>query len=270
MELNYNITRNMIMSDNLFSRLGFRVGKPVVEVEVPEAVKKANVELSDKRKVRYAQDAIDAAEMYHAMLPEDFIKELMKHNDYLCLQWGGRKVARLINLCRNILDIEILTDGTKLEESDRADVLRLLVLMCWMFPIPLKQHFKMGNVEKKYRDIMISWLATYGLVKEFEAELVLKGVFEGVMAPENPVLNIFHDALRYEEAQFGYKLNFDCMRTELGKNKVFGVHAQKSSQANFSPHWMHHIQDMYGVQGLVDVEKAMSDEDSSREDGISS
>jgi hypothetical protein len=260
----------MMNTDNLFSRLGFRVTKPSVKITVPDDVAIEHAKLSAQRRAKYEHDAIETAEMYFDVLPLPFIIKMMEHNDYLCLQWGGRKVARLVNLCRNTLDIEILTDGRELNEIDRAPVLRLLVLMCWLFPIPLKQHLKMVDVESHYRPLIKDWLISYKLVQESEVELVLSGVFEGVMVRKNAVLDIFHDALRYEESQFGYKLNPGLMRTVLGENDVFRVHAQKNSQSNLAPHWLSHLQDLYGVEGLIDKALAKSDEEYAEQDGITS
>tara|TARA_Y100000310_G_scaffold99483_1_gene97328 strand:- start:48233 stop:49012 length:780 start_codon:yes stop_codon:yes gene_type:complete len=254
---------------NLFSRLGFSVEKPQVEVTIPDAVVKANRAMDEKRKTVWERDSRDTAQMYHDMLPTDFIKLLQEHNDYMCVQWGGRKVARLCNLSRNILDLEIITEDRPLEEKDRAPVLKLLVLMSWLVPIPVKRHFTQKDVESEYRPLMKSWLCEeYSLVNEAEADLILAGVFENINVGENPVLNIFHDALRIEEAQFGNIVTEDFMRTYLGKVTIFRGSSQRNSKANLTPHWLIYLQELKSISGLVDPEQAKKDEEYNEKDAI--
>lgn len=259
------------MRSNLFARLGFKVEKPVVTKKLSKKVSEELEKDREKLRILYLKDTIETAKMYHDIIPDDFIKEVLKHNDYLCVQWGGRKVARLLNICRNILDVEIITAGTELDEKDREHVLYLLIWMCWLFPIPLKAYLKMDNVEKHYIPIFKKWLIEdFNLLEEDELDLVLNGVFLGYKTKAgNPVLDIFHDALKFEDAQFDMGFNVLEMRTNVGKLKTFKIKTQRDSRANLTPHWLFHFQDHKGVTGLVDKEKSLEDEEYAEKDGIS-
>ncbi len=256
--------------DNLFSRLGFGVKKASTKVEIPEHLKEeierdkaALDELAEK-------DAVETSEMYHRMLPTEFVEELQKHNDYSCTQWGARKVARLLNISRNILDVEIFSEGRVLKEENREDVLRYLMFMCWLVPIPIKKYHTSRDVDVVYKEKMRKWLIEdFSLLTDMEAKLVLEGVFSRTnVKPGNPILDIFHDALRFEEMQFGIEVDPNFMRTPLGKNPVFRARAKKSASNNLTPHWMLYLQELKGLS-LLDREKALEDEEYMGDDGIS-
>jgi len=261
----------MTEKSNLFSRLGFRLTKPEVQKKLPKKISDALIKDNEERIKLYKKDTQETAEMYHSLIPNELVLKMMGANDYLCVQWGSRKVARLLNLCRNILDIEILTEGTELGEKDREHVLYLLVWACWLFPIPLKHHLKMENTNEHFLPIFKKWLIEeHNLISESEFNLVMNAVFLGVSTkPGNPVLDIFHDALRFEEAQFDMTTDEKYMRTKLGKSRTFKIKSQKDSRSNLTPHWMFEFQDLKGITGLVDKEKALKDEEYYEKDGIS-
>lgn len=257
---------------NLLSRLGFGVSKTETRVELPDHIKKELEESNKKREEYVKAESEETAVLYGDMFPTEFIERLCEHNDYNCTQWGARKVARLSNLCRTILDIEIITEkeGRPLKEKDRTVALRYLATMCWLVPIPIKKYFRMKEVDKIYREKMHHWLVhEFSLFSEKEANLILEGVFSRTdLKVGNPILDIFHDALRFEEMQFGIDVHHDFMRTELGKNKVFKVGAKKSARNNLTPHWMIRFQELKGVE-LFDYKKALEDEEYMKNDGIS-
>lgn len=264
---------------NLLSRLGAVLSKPTVQITStlsPE--QKAVHDESRKQLVEaYASDAIATAKMYAAMMPDGLLQKIMHENNYLCVQWGGRKVARLLNLCRGMLDVEVhraSDDGEVVARptvEQQEHVLFLLFWMCWLFPIPLKACMMRNNVDEHYRPIFRHWLVNeFAVINDAECDLVLEGVFLGTSTvPGNVVLDIFHDALRFEESQFGMNCPESLMRTELGKNRVFAVQSQRKSASNLTPHWMLHFQSLKGVDGLVSTEASAKDEAYAAQDGIS-
>lgn len=257
------------MISNLFSLLGFTVEKPEVRVTIPPEIKAKLDRDKEKLIALYGKDAIDTAEMYNEQMPKEVMVRISEFNDFQCVQWGSRKSARLLNLCRNILDIEIFDETRPLSEGDRKHVLFLLMWMCWLVPIPIKNYLLMSNSDEVFREKIKSWMVDeFKVLTEREANLVIEGVFErDEVKKGNPVLDIFHDALKYESAQFGMKVKLDDMRTALGKNEVFRVKAEKDARNNSTPHWLFHLQDLMGLP-IVNKAKAKEDNDYMGDDGI--
>lgn len=264
---------------NLLSRLGAVLSKPNVQVTSTLSPEQQALHDENKKKLvdAYASDAVLTAKMYHAMMPDGLLQKMMQENNYLCVQWGSRKVARLLNLCRGMLDVEVHRDVEESESANRPTVeqqdhvLSLLFWMCWLVPIPIKSYMLRDDVDEHYKPIFRSWLVNeFAVLNDAECDLVLEGVFSGTSTVQgNVVLDIFHDALRFEESQFGVNCPDSLMRTELGKNRVFAVQSQRKSASNLTPHWMLHFQELKGIDHLVSKEASAKDEAYAEQDGIS-
>lgn len=256
---------------NLLEKLGFRITKPTVKVKVKPEVSEETKRINKQRKDLYEKDARETSSLYNDWIPDEVFNHLCSMHDYKCVMWGSRKFGRLMNISRNIMDMEIYRESPTLEESDRENATRLLMWMSLLFPIPIKVYHLSHTAEMDCKKELISLLSQDSTNLSFaEVSIIIEAVFEGVSTKEgNPLLDIFHDALRFEEAQFGSKADLSIMRTELGKNTVFSVKAQRDSQANRCPDWVVYLQDLKSVNNFVNPIKAKEDEEKAETDGIS-
>lgn len=273
---------------SLLKKLGFVFEKPEkVEAILPEEVRKKIEAMTSARRKVYRKDSIDTAAMYAEWIPNETFNSLCEFHNYLCVMWGSRKVGRLLNLCRNILDVEISTNEAlmsgdvgeeevapelRLYESDRDNVLKMLMWMCFLYPIPIKHYMKDPNAEENLTKQFDTWLLESGIVSKSEFGIIIAGVFDGsnTEARENIILDIFADALRWEEAQFdASKLNPELMRTRLGQNPVFSVKARRDSKNNLSPVWLDILQGLKGREDFVDPLSSEEAEANANNDGIS-
>ena len=260
------------MANNLFTRLGWALKKPVEE-EQPEVEDKEG----DFRRSVNDQLSFKTAEMYKTAMPKEFLEELMGKYNYKTLFFGARKVARLCDICRSILDIEINEGMSEFNDSeplikkeDQNDVLRLLFYMCWLIPIVIREYTLSNKAKEKLEPLFKKWLAEdYSLVKAVELDLVLDGVFEGINCSDNVVLNIFHDALRIEDSYGNSRIDLSSMRTTLGKNQVFAKHSRLRADKNITPTWIVYFSDLMGTEKLIDVNKKEEDDAYASDDGIS-
>jgi len=196
------------MSDNLFTRMGWSLKKPLIDNQKGDTTKEVVDEGLEFRLSTNDKLSLNTAKMYSTAMTKDFFDTLISEYNYKDIIFGSRKVARLCDLCRSILDIEMQEGLSEFNDkepnfkkSDHNDVLRLLFYMCWLFPIPLRKHTQMKDVRSAYSEKFKQWLVfDYELVKELEVELILEGVFKGINSPDNPILDIFHDALRIEDS----------------------------------------------------------------------
>jgi len=251
----------------LLEKLGFRITKPEFTYVVSESSKK---EL-DKRKALYDKDAKETAQMYASWLEEGVFTKLITFHNYKNVTWGSRKFARLLNLSRNILDVEIYKETPTFTEEDRLPVLKLLMWMSILVVVPITRYHLGKNEEQNTREFFKSLLCgKISVLTESQFELVMMGVFEGILVNDsNPVLNIFHDALRFEEIQFGNSCPINWMRTELGRNEVFRVKAHKDSSSNRTPDWVIYLQEIKNTQLFVDVAASKKNTSIVNNDGIS-
>jgi hypothetical protein len=250
---------------NLLQKLGFSIGK----VAVPK------MELGEKeqaiiegRKRLYAKDAKETAELYHSWIPDDVFAQLCEWHDYTSVYWGSRKVARLLNNCRNILDIEILKEDAVIYRKDEPAMLRTLMWMCFLAPIPLQHYHKMKDAEghwrAKFSTFLVDEKQTLG---SDEMGLINQAVFHVLehAQGDNLLIDIFHDAMRMEEAQFHTPVPEEFMRTTLGKNAVFLVSAHNRSRKNLAPTWALMLQELKGRTDFMDVVTA---EENARHDAV--
>jgi hypothetical protein len=254
----------------IFEKLGFKVKKTTFEkVMDPEVAAKLDA-MRARRQTLYRKDSMETAALYADWLPTTLFDTLLAVHDYQCVMWGSRKFGRLLNLCRNILDIEVHKENAVLTKDDNESVLKLLFWICLLYPIPIKHYLKCKDVEGKWRPQFEQWLSSAGVLTEDEISLVMHGVFEGVDADAgNPVLDIFHDALRIEEIQFDIQpCPKEWMRTELGANPVFLVKARKDSLGNVSPAWLELLQVHKKSEAFVDVILAKERREVMEDDGI--
>jgi hypothetical protein len=253
-------------------RLGFSIEKPTVEVTLPEGMQQELDEMTEKRHALYRKDTAETAAMYNLWIPTDVFTELCELHNYKCVMWGARKFARLLNLCRNTLDIEISKIDSPIVRSERHDILKILMWMSLLYPIPIKHYRKNPNAQSDLTKVFKEMLLDHDVLSEAEFDLVMVGVFDGVQTSPgaNVLLDIFHDALRWEDAQFDLPaLHADNMRTDLGKNRVFTIKARKDSRNNLSPFWLAALQDLKGRGDIfVNAEGAEETRIQSESDGI--
>lgn len=273
---------------SLLKKLGFVFEKPEkVEAVLPEEVRKKIEAMTSARRKVYRQDSIETAAMYAEWIPTDTFNTLCEFHNYLCVMWGSRKSGRLLNLCRNILDVEISTNEAlmsgdvgeeevvpelRLYESDRDNVLKILMWMCLLYPIPIKHYMKDPNTEDNLTKKFNDWLLETKVVGKGAFDIIVAGVFDGSNTEprENIILDIFADALRWEDAQFASaNLNPEVMRTRLGKNPVFSVKARRDSKNNLSPVWLDILQGLKGREDFVDPLSSEEAEANAKNDGIS-
>jgi len=253
---------------SLFSRLGFKLSKPSVVATVPDEIKKENDAMVQKRKALYHNDAIETGVMYAGFIGKEVIEHLMAQHDFACVMWGSRKFARLLNLSRNILDVEIIKEDATLLESDREPVLKLLMWMSLLYVLPIKRYLIEDSVEDRLTTEFRNLLVPTKL-SEMEFPLVMEGVFNGnVTEPGNPVLDIFFDALKFEEVKYNPPVSPELMRTELGRNNVFKVKAHKDCEHNLSPDWLNVFQEELELETFVNISKAKEDNEYMHDDGI--
>lgn len=253
---------------NLLHKLGFSLGKVDVPTFTPSKESQATI---DRRKKLYAKDAKETAELYHGWIPDAAFAQLCEWHDYTSVHWGSRKVARLLNNCRNILDIEILKEDAQVYRKDEPDMLRTLMWMCFLAPIPLAHYHKMKDAEghwrKKFTDFFVK---EQGVLDEDELGLINQAVFNGLehKQGDNLLIDVFHDAMRLEEAQFHTPVPEEFMRTQLGKNTVFAVSAHSRSRKNLAPTWALHLQELKGRDDFMDAVTAEEVARHEKVDGI--
>lgn len=260
----------------VWRKLGAYFQKPVeVRKELDPKTKKELEEYNEKLSEYHLKVRKTNTELYTSIVPKELLQLLMEHNDYKCTQWGSRKFARLVNLARNILDVEMHSQegyafNKKTAKQEERFIIKLAVLMALFFPIPLKKALSDPKSEDRYKILFRTWLVDdFKILDGEEYEIFEAGVFDGVKnEPGNVVLDIFHDALRFEESQFGYTVNPKIMRTVLGKNVVFTAKAKKESERNLTPGWVFNFQAAYDVDTFVDEEKSLADNEAMYEDGI--
>jgi hypothetical protein len=273
---------------SLLKKLGFVFEKPEkVEGVLPDDVREKIEAMTSERRKLYRRDSVEAAQMYEEWIPTETFNALCDFHKYTCIIWGSRKVGRLLNLCRNILDVEISTNEAvlsggvseketphhmRLYESDREAVLKVLMWMSLLYPIPIKHFIKDPNTEENLTKKFKEWLLDTHLVNAEEFSLIIAGVFDGMETnpKENIILDIFSDALHWERSQFeSSKINPESMRTCLGQNPVFSVKAVKDSKNNLSPVWLDILQGLKGREDFVDPISSEESEANKNRDGIS-
>lgn len=254
------------------SRLGFKLNKvtkaaPDLEQQHELIEDEALKEAKAKRAALYLSDAQEVAKQYATWIKPETLKKLCDNHDFLQVQWGGRKSARLINLCRNILDIVTINNAQRqqsgiIEQHDKDNVLKLLFWAALLYPMTVMWSLKVENVENRFTDRFTQWMKESKLYDE-EISLILHMVFHtSESTNENLVVNIFHDALKLEEMQFNFAHVPEIMRTELGKNRVFAAKVKRDCQANLMPSWLKFFQEhlnetrLYpmGVEDVNDVD----------------
>jgi hypothetical protein len=246
---------------NLFSRLGFNIEKPEIVKEVDKKIEERLARAEKDRKILGVRENEQLSERITEIVSSPLLQELMKHNDYLCVQWGSRKVGRMVNACRSILDHEIHTEDSKIKPENERSVTKLLVLMCFLTPVPIKHYMLRDGVEDEFRILFSVWLDADGVnVNADEKNFIIDAVFSGIKCPENPILDIYHDVLRIEEAQFGFNVKSEYLRTSLCQNLVYLKYAQKSSANNVTPGWLGKYQELMSIDNFVDVSKAKEDD----------
>ncbi|MEG3765102.1 hypothetical protein [Alteromonas sp. 14N.309.X.WAT.G.H12] len=262
---------------NFWGKLGFSIEKRTFEPRIltDEEKRERNEEQLEYDNINQKLRK-ETAKLYSSIIPKALIIRLMEFNDYTCTQWGSRKFARLVNLARNIIDIEVHSEeGFTFEPATRREeqrvILKLNMLMALFFPIPLKVMVVDPEIEDKFKKLFKKILIDeLSLLSPAEYAIFEDGVFLGVKCPPgNVILDVFHDALRFEEAQFGYRVNTDAMRTQLGKSPTFTSKAKKASEQNITPGWLFEFQNIHGVDGFFNEEKAIKDNAAMEEDGIS-
>lgn len=248
---------------SFLSKLGFRLNKvnnPPASLEHhSENLEDEALKLAKARRAElYLSDAKSVAKEYANLINNETLNILCENHDFLHVQWGGRKSARLINLCRNILDIEIVNnisnkEGSLIREKDKNNVLKLLFWSSLLYPMTVMWSLKVESVEETFSERFKSWMKANQLNNE-EISLVLHMVFHAPNSTdENIVVNVFHDALKLEEMQFNFAHIPDIMRTDLGKNRVFAAKVKRDCQANLIPVWLMYFQEFLGETRLYPV-----------------
>lgn len=260
----------------VWRKLGAYFQKPVAQrKELDPKTKKELEEYNEKLSEYHLKVRQKNTALYTSLVPKELLLLLMEHNDYKCTQWGSRKFARLVNLARNIIDVEIHSQegyvfNKKTVKKEEQFIIKMTLLMALFFPLPLKKALSDPKADEKYKVLFRTWLVDdFGILDCEEFEIFEAGVFNGVKnEPGNVVLDIFHDALRFEESQFGYTVNPNIMRTVLGKSVVFTAKAKKESERNLTPGWVLNFQAAYNIDSFVDEEKSLADNEAMYEDGI--
>jgi hypothetical protein len=254
---------------SLLEKLGFRISKPEIKYKLPPEISKASQKVNKDRKALYEKDAQETALLYSGWIGKETFDKVVALHDYRCVIWGSRKFARLTNLSRNILDVDIFKDDPVLFEKDRNSVTKILMWMSLLFPVPIKRYHLGHGAEEECKKEILTLLEGTDLL-EAEVSLVIEGVFLGVSTVKgNPILDIFHDALKYEEVQFGNPCEPKLMRTELGRNDIFLIKAHRDCSANRCPDWVLYLQEHMDVENFVNKTKAQEDSAYDDLDGIS-
>jgi hypothetical protein len=257
---------------NIFSRLGFGVSKTVTTPKQKSAEEQKEAQdFKEKMDQHTAVQSRIMAERCKKMMPNELFCLLMNDYDFLCQQWGGVKVVRLFSICYGILDIEIHQEVPVISKKEKERVSVILFWMCMLITVPIKEYLNRNDVPEYFRSVFMKLLiADYSLLDEAEFNLFFIGIMEGTKTtPGNPVLDIFHDALKLEEAQFGFALNTDLMRTVAGKSKVYQVVTQRASKNNVAYEWGFVFQELMRKEGFIDKDKALLNNKNDGDDGIS-
>lgn len=262
---------------SIWSKLGAVFEKPTLKrKELSPEAKKEIAEYNEKLAGFHSKVRTENSALYSSFVPKALLQRLMTYNDYRCTQWGSRKFGRLVNLARNIIDVEIHSEeGFQFDRltvsKEEQLILKINVLMALFFPIPLKAALAKPDADVEFKALFQAWLVDeFKLLTLSEYEIFEAGVFAGVNnEPGNVILDVFHDALRFEEAQFGYRLDPRVMRTVLGKSVTYGTKVKKESERNLTPGWVFNFQALYDIDDFVDETKALEDNEAMHEDGIS-
>ena len=172
---------------SFWRKMGVVFEKPSIEKK--ELSPEAKAELAKYHKELgslHEKMRMKVSEDYFKIIPKALILRAMEHNDYLCTQWGSRKFGRLVNISRNILDIEINSEegykfvGKKKKIlAEEAMILKLLVLAALLFPIPLKKQIVDMDADEKYTVIFKEWLVDeFKIIGEEEYNLSLIHISE--------------------------------------------------------------------------------------------
>jgi hypothetical protein len=260
----------MVMAvSNLFSRLGFSFQKPEVFSTLSEEEKARRAKDEEARKLLGEKENAKLANYVSLIIDKPLIDKMMVHCDFLCLQLGSRKVGRLINHMRAILDHCVHDPEHKITQDSQKSIEKIIVMLAFLTPIPVKHYMKRDGVEGEFRDHFKNWLSESEAFNEEETQFIIDAVFVGVNVESHPVLDIYHDALRIEESMYGSSCDPDLFRTSLCRNKAFMKYAGRLSESNTAPGWLFYYQENVGVEGFVDIEKAKDDDLYTEEDGIS-
>lgn len=196
------------------------------------------IQMRERRKKLYAQDTQAVGKAYARWVPDGLLGEMCDRHNFMHVHWGSRKVGRLTNLCRNILDVEMLQEHAGITRDDFEPMVKLFFWSSMLYPMTVMWALKVEDVDSHFRKLFTDWLSRAGLSKD-ETQLILHAVFLGHQTvPGNIVLDVWHDALKLEEMQFGFGYLPETMRTTLGKNQVFATKAKRDCSANLSPHWL--------------------------------
>lgn len=236
--------------------------KEALEIEDPELLA-----IKQKRKSLYENDAIEVATTYASWIKPETLKTLCDKHNFMHPHWGSRKIGRLINICRNTLDVSILEGESSLFEKDRFPVLKLLFWMSILYPITIMWTLKVDNIKTHFEEEFSQILKDEGLIEQ-EVELVLHAVFNNTLTEAgNAVLDIWHDALKLEEMQFKFAYIPEAMRTSLGKNAVFAAKAKRDCLSNLSPHWLITFQTLLNEERFTSAD-LLNARDQEHEDNV--
>lgn len=257
---------------SFLSKLGFKLNKVMkgnAELPEEEIVDPALVKMKQERQARYDKDTEDTASLYSKWIPADVFKQICDGHNFLHAHWGSRKVGRLTNLCRNILDVECSREGSDVFAKDFHPILRMLLWCSLLYPTTVMWALRVENVEHHFKEKFANYLSAAGFNGD-EQKIMLHAIFtETRTEPGNIVLDVWHDALRFEEMQFGYIYSPDVMRTSLGKNKVFSAKAKRDGSANLSPHWLMLLQEHLGETRFTNEKITFTSDETGKKDSIS-
>lgn len=258
---------------SLLSKLGFSIGKVK---DISHSATKDNADVEDpalkalklKRQARYDKDTEETATLYASWLPVGMLTKLCDMHNFMHIHWGSRKTGRLMNICRNILDIEMSKENNTITREQTNDVLKLFLWCSLLYPITILWGLRVESIDDHFRSTFEGYLKEAGVTKD-ERNLILHAVFNPKnTTPGNVVLDVWHDAVRFEDSQFDYPYIQEHMRTDLGKNKVFYSKVKRDSSSNLSPHWLMLLQEIQGETRFTNEDVTFTADKTSQLDSI--
>lgn len=182
---------------------------------------------------------------------EDFHK-LSEYHDYRDVRFGARRVARVINYARGILDYEVNHPEPGLDKAQFNWAHDILVLSAFFHVLPSVFSLKYDNHKEKAKEVISEVLKDYDWLSENDVKLIVDVSLSAheIPAGEHIVVDVMNDALVLDDQYFVGSIASQNLRCRASKQEAYQQWSKKVSVRNLSPNWLIYLQDIWGTDKL--------------------